>query len=138
MINQVVLENGLSEPAAKLGLPTVDVDRLRLSTSDYQSLLLQATGLVKPKLLLEPSSSLSVLAIIINDHQRYLRRSSKSHTFPISPVVLQSVRHTMVPIDQHTLLSIIMVIPVNLIHRAILLDTITFPSSITLILTLIQ
>jgi hypothetical protein len=73
VINQVVLENGQSEPVAKHGLPMVDVDNLLLPINECQSHLHQATRQVKLKLLLELNNSLSVPAAIINDRQRCTR-----------------------------------------------------------------
>jgi hypothetical protein len=104
VINQVVLENGQSEPVAKHGSPMVDVDNLLLPINECQSLHLQVTRQVKPKLLLERSNSLSVLVAIINDRQR-CTRSSKNHILVLS-VVLPPVPLSTVPADQPTLLSI--------------------------------
>jgi len=104
VINQVVLENGRSEPVAKHGLPMVDVDNLLHPINECQSLLHQVTRQVKLKLLLVLNNSLSVLVGIINDRQR-CTRSSRSHTLVLLVVPL-SVPLSMVRADQPTLLNI--------------------------------
>jgi hypothetical protein len=137
-INQVVPENGQSEPVAKHGLPMVDVDNLRLPINECRSHLLQVTRQVKLKLLLELNNSLSVLAAIINDRQR-CTRSSRNHTLVLL-VVPPPVRLSMVQVDQPTLLSITtdtLVSNINLTN----LDIITSQSNtmlLTPILNLIQ